>query len=199
VLWQLRLVGVQPAALPGIAQQSDEVSLLLFVHAVEIEQGAESPGLRPHAGVLNPVERGRVDSGALEALPTAPACARGHVRAVACLWGLADLAATAELVTSELVTNATQASDRLRVRADLPIVPVVRLWLASDRISLVIRVWDADDEMPVRRDARPDDMGGRGLMIIDSLAKDWGSYREASGKVVWAVVAREALRGAGDE
>jgi hypothetical protein len=53
--------------------------------------------------------------------------------------------------------------------------------------------------MPVRRDARPDDMGGRGLMIIDSLAKDWGSYREASGKVVWAVVAREALRGAGDE
>jgi anti-sigma regulatory factor (Ser/Thr protein kinase) len=124
----------------------------------------------------------------LAALPTAPACARGHVRAATCQWGLASLTDAAELVASELVTNAIQASHRLRIRADLAIVPVVRLWLVSDRISLVIRVWDANDEMPVRRDTRPDDIDGRGLMIIDSLAKDWGSYRKAAGKVVWALI-----------
>jgi hypothetical protein len=42
--------------------------------------------------------------------------------------------------------------------------------------------------MPVRHDADPDDMGGRGLMIIDGLAKDWGAYRKADGKVVWVMV-----------
>src|SRR5260221_567669 len=62
----------------------------------------------------------------LAALPTAPACARGHVRAAAREWGLSDLADTAELVASELVTNAVQASERLRTRADLAIVPVIR-------------------------------------------------------------------------
>jgi anti-sigma regulatory factor (Ser/Thr protein kinase) len=124
----------------------------------------------------------------LAALPTAPACARGHVRAVAHEWGVSNLADTAELVASELVTNAVQASERLRLRADLGIVPVIRLWLVSDQISMVIRVWDGNDEMPVRRDADPDDIGGRGLMIIDSLAKDWGAYRKADGKVVWVMV-----------
>jgi anti-sigma regulatory factor (Ser/Thr protein kinase) len=128
----------------------------------------------------------------LAALPTAPACARGHVRAVAHEWGLPDLADTAELVASELVTNAVQASQRLRLRADLAVVPVIRLGLVSDQISVVIRVWDGNDEMPVRRDADPDDLGGRGLMIIDSLAKDWGAYRKANGKVVWAMLSPPA-------
>jgi anti-sigma regulatory factor (Ser/Thr protein kinase) len=124
----------------------------------------------------------------LAALPTAAACARGHVRAVASEWGLSDLADTAELVASELVTNAVQASERLKLRADLAIVPVIRLWLVSDQISMLIRVWDGNGERPVRRDADPDDIGGRGLMIIDGVAKDWGAYRKADGKVVWALV-----------
>jgi len=124
----------------------------------------------------------------LAALPTAPGCARGHVRAVAHEWGLPDLADTAELVASELVTNAVQASERLRHRTGPAIVPVIRVWLVSDQISMVIRVWDGNDEMPVRRDADPDDIGGRGLMIIDGLAKDWGAYRKADGKVVWVMV-----------
>jgi anti-sigma regulatory factor (Ser/Thr protein kinase) len=124
----------------------------------------------------------------LAALPTAPACARGHVRAVAREWDLADLADPAELVASELVTNAVQASERLKLRADLAIVPVIRLWVVSDLISMVIRVWDGNDEMPVRRDGDPERISGRGLMIVDGVAKDWGTYRKADGKVVWAMV-----------
>jgi anti-sigma regulatory factor (Ser/Thr protein kinase) len=126
----------------------------------------------------------------LAALPTAPAVARGHVRAVACEWGLAGMADTAELLVSELVTNAVQASQRLRIRADLAIVPVVRLWVTSDQTSMVISVWDASDEMPVLEDSgAADDEGGRGLMLVDALAKDWGSYRKAGGgKVVWVMI-----------
>lgn len=124
----------------------------------------------------------------LHALPTTPACARGHVRAVAHEWRLPDLADTAELLASELVTNAVQASQQLRTRAGLAAVPVVRLWLISDRLSLVVNVWDASDEMPARRDAGPDAIGGRGLMLVETLGKDWGAYRQAGGKVVWVMI-----------
>jgi anti-sigma regulatory factor (Ser/Thr protein kinase) len=121
---------------------------------------------------------------ALAALPSAVPCARGHVRSVAHEWGVAELADTAELLASELVSNAIRASGRLRTAGS----PVVRLWVTSDGESLVIRVWDAGDEMPVRREAGPGDDSGRGLMIIDALSTDWGCYPEADGKIVWAAI-----------
>ena len=114
-----------------------------------------------------------------------------HVRSVAAEWGLAGLADMAELMTSELVTNALQAAGRLKTRADQPAVPVVKLWLLSDRISLVIQVWDGSSDMPVRRDSAPDEEGGRGLMLVEHLAKDWGTYRKDGGKVVWAQITGE--------
>jgi anti-sigma regulatory factor (Ser/Thr protein kinase) len=124
----------------------------------------------------------------LAALPTAPGVARGHVRVVAREWGLADLADTAELVVSELVTNAVQASARLRTMG----CPVVHLWVTSDRVSMVIHVWDASSEMPVRRDADEyDEDGGRGLLLVETLGKDWGAYRKTDGKVVWCLIATE--------
>lgn len=125
---------------------------------------------------------------ALAALPTAVPCARGHVRSVAHEWGLPGLADTAELLASELVTNSVQAYERSKPGADPAIVPVVRLWLASDRLSLVIHVWDTCDEMPIRQDAGPDELGGRGLLLVETLGKDWGAYRQADGKVVWVLI-----------
>jgi anti-sigma regulatory factor (Ser/Thr protein kinase) len=124
----------------------------------------------------------------LAALPSAVSCARGHVRSVALEWGLPDLADTAELLASDSLTNAVQASERLRIRADLAVVPVVRLWLVSDKSSLVIHAWDGNNEMPVRRNAALDEESGRGLMLVESLGKDWGAYRKADGKVVWVLI-----------
>lgn len=125
----------------------------------------------------------------LGAMPSAVPCARLHVRSVCVEWGLADLADTAELLTSEIVTNAVRASERLKTRADLAIVPVVNLWLVSDGISVVIHVWDASDELPVLKDLTADDEGGRGLMLVQALGKEWGTYRKAEGgKVVWVMI-----------
>jgi anti-sigma regulatory factor (Ser/Thr protein kinase) len=121
----------------------------------------------------------------LAALPTAPGVARGHVRSVAREWGLAGLAETAALLASELVTNAVQASDRLETTAGLR---VIRLQVSSDGTALVIHVWDACEEMPVRQDAGPDAVGGRGLLLVETLGKDWGAYRQARGKVVWVLI-----------
>jgi anti-sigma regulatory factor (Ser/Thr protein kinase) len=130
---------------------------------------------------------------ALAALPSAVPCARGHVRAIAHECGLAELANTAELVASELTTNALQASERLRIRADLAIAAVVRIWVTSDQTSIVIHVWDASDDMPVRQEAGPGDTSGRGLTIIDALCDDWGCYREADGKAVWAAITQTVI------
>lgn len=74
------------------------------------------------------------------------------------------------------------------LRADLAFVPVVRVWLISDRRSIVIHVWDASHDMPVRQNSMPDEEGGRGLMLVEALGADWGAYRKADGKVVWVMV-----------
>jgi hypothetical protein len=42
--------------------------------------------------------------------------------------------------------------------------------------------------MPARRDAGPDAIAGRGLMLVETLGKDWGAYRQAGGKVVWVMI-----------
>jgi hypothetical protein len=115
----------------------------------------------------------------LGALDSAVPCARLHARQVVGEWGRPDLADTAELLVSELMTNAIRASVGL-------MLPAVALWLLSDGRCVVIQVWDGSGEMPVRRDADADADSGRGLLLVDSLSRDWGSYPRAGGKVVWA-------------
>jgi anti-sigma regulatory factor (Ser/Thr protein kinase) len=116
----------------------------------------------------------------LAATPSAAGCARGHVGAVAREWGLADLAEVAELLVSELVTNAIRAS----TRASDP----VRLWVTSDRTSLMLCVWDTSPSMPAPQNAGPDQENGRGLLLVESLGNGWGAYPESPGKIVWARV-----------
>jgi anti-sigma regulatory factor (Ser/Thr protein kinase) len=141
--------------------------------------GMQEPGTRPPLLLRTELELG--------AYPSAVPCARAHARSVALEWGLRELAESAELVTSELVTNAVQAASRLKTVE----TPIVRLWLISDRISIVIHVWDPNDEMPMRQDAGSDQVSGRGLVIVDYLSSDWGAYRKENGKVVWARLTRD--------
>jgi hypothetical protein len=130
----------------------------------------------------------------LGALPTAVPCARLHVKHVLREWQQETLADTVELVVSELVTNAVRASIGLLSSEFAghwaPGQPPVRLWLAADGQFAVVQVWDASDALPERQEAELDAESGRGLMLVDSLADDWGSYtpEASSGKVVWAVV-----------
>jgi anti-sigma regulatory factor (Ser/Thr protein kinase) len=115
----------------------------------------------------------------LGAAPAAAARARQHAREVVCAWELPALADTSELIVSELVTNAVAASRGLTS-------PAIRLWLSCDLTALVIHVWDGSNEMPARKDPSLDDESGRGLLLVESLSKDWGAYRTVPGKVVWA-------------
>jgi anti-sigma regulatory factor (Ser/Thr protein kinase) len=121
----------------------------------------------------------------LGALPGAVACARLHARQVLWEWGLSAIAENAELLVSELVTNATQASPSAgRIQP-------VGLWLSSDRSRLLILVQDTSRRPPQPTGgAGEDEERGRGLLIVEAISTKWGwdAKNGSSGKVVWALI-----------
>ena len=121
----------------------------------------------------------------LGALPGAVPCARLHARLLIREWGLAALADDVEILVSELVTNAVQAT-----RALGQAVPV-QLWLLADTARILIIVWDASPQPPIRADVSTEAESGRGLLLVEALSHQWGtSAAPAGGKTVWALTAR---------
>jgi hypothetical protein len=39
--------------------------------------------------------------------------------------------------------------------------------------------------MPATQPPSPDSDNGRGLLLVQALAAQWGTYRQPTGKVVW--------------
>ncbi|MCX3061030.1 SpoIIE family protein phosphatase [Streptomyces beihaiensis] len=99
--------------------------------------------------------------------------AREYARAQLLDWDLDPLVDTAELLVSELVTNALRYGEG-----------EIRLRLLLDR-TMVCEVWDAGLVQPRRRRARDTDEGGRGLQLVGLLSASWGSRRTPRGKTVW--------------
>lgn len=122
----------------------------------------------------------------LGALPGAVPSARLHARQLMWEWGLADASDDVELLTSELVTNAVQASRRLGQGS------AVRLWLRSDALRVLILVWDASPQPPVRVNPGGDAESGRGLLLVEAISDRWDWYATQEpdgGKIVWALSA----------
>ncbi|NUK09416.1 SpoIIE family protein phosphatase [Streptomyces lunaelactis] len=123
---------------------------------------------------LNGIDAESVAAFELSLEPREAARARRLVRGQLRAWGLAEVTETAELLVSELVTNAVRhACGR---RAEL------RLVRAG---SLLCEVADEDHTLPTLLDARPDGERGRGLRVVSSLAREWGTSRTSDGKTVW--------------
>ena len=104
--------------------------------------------------------------------------ARRFVRATLEQWSLGALSAHAELMVSELVTNAV-----LHARTDL----VVRLRLRSTPTPGLLRVGVHDASQRSLRSLHYSDLAttGRGLQIVRALASDTGVQAEPDGKTVW--------------
>ena len=140
----------------------------------------------------------------LGALRGAVPCARLHARHVLWEWGLSDLDEAVELVVSELVTNAIQASAGLSREVpgydeDSQGLPCVWLWLASDGRQLVVEVGDSSPRAPMQAQTEQDVEGGRGLLLVETVSRRWGYYfpaekddghRKIIRKVVWAQITR---------
>ncbi len=129
----------------------------------------------------------------LAALPGAVPCARLHARQVLWEWGHGAVAESAELLVSEIVTNAVRASSGPPSGrpdgATAGRVPTVRFWLAADRHRVLIQVWDSCQRKPERQDPGLAAESGRGLLLVEALSSEWGSFADShrGGKVVWAL------------
>ncbi|MFJ4466055.1 SpoIIE family protein phosphatase [Streptomyces sp. NPDC089424] len=89
-------------------------------------------------------------------------------------WGLSELAAPAELMVGELVTNAVRHSHH---------GPVELRLVRGD--TLLCEVDDDDHDLPTLLSAGPLDEAGRGLRVVSTLAREWGASRTKAGKTVW--------------
>ncbi|AWW37811.1 serine/threonine protein phosphatase [Streptomyces cadmiisoli] len=109
----------------------------------------------------------------LEPEEMAPGKARRLVRRALARWELEDLTDSVELLVSEVVTNAVRYASR----------PITLRLLRTD----VLRCEVGDDvpQLPRLRQARATDEGGRGLYLVNRLARRWGATRLSTGKVVW--------------
>jgi len=103
--------------------------------------------------------------------------ARQVVAATVDAWGLGALGADAQLVVSELVSNALLHA---------PGAETHELQIVRHGTGIRLSVADGSSTGPALRppdDGRP---GGRGLRIVEALTTAWGHEPQPDGKRVWA-------------
>ena len=109
--------------------------------------------------------------------PEGASFARRAMARAAELWLLdKEMTDTALLLVSELATNAIRHG-----------TPPVRMLLRLDDGRLRVEVTDSSPTLPQIGHPGPDQIGGRGLQIVQQLAARWGAQasRSALGKTVW--------------
>jgi PAS domain S-box-containing protein len=145
---------VLAALLPGSGEPADDVTLL-FVRTPAAPLASARTLLRPE--------------------PEQVAAGRGFVRDALGAWGHDELANTARLLASEILTNAVANTDH-----------PVGLYLHHTAHELVVEVADDNARPPRLTLPGPAEESGRGLTLVDALSDAWGIRPSAgAGKVVW--------------
>ena len=108
------------------------------------------------------------------ATPASAGAARRFVESVLAGTELDHVAYTATMLVSELVTNAI-----LHTGTPLEVVVI------PDGPRLRVEVHDGSAQMAVRKHYSTMSGTGRGLMLVERMAGEWGCDRTADGKVVW--------------
>ncbi|MER6396832.1 SpoIIE family protein phosphatase [Kitasatospora sp. NPDC001603] len=132
----------------------------------------------PEGGLAAQQLRRRIGQADLERISEVRAELRDALRR----WGVAELVDTAELLASELVTNAIRHTDR-----DAMFTARLYREAAADggRARLRVEVEDESDLWPTRRTPGEQASSGRGLMLVEALADGWGVEPRGSGKRMW--------------
>ncbi|MFG2131004.1 ATP-binding protein [Streptomyces sp. NPDC048751] len=118
--------------------------------------------------------------------PRAVPICRRTLRLILTAHGLPHLTEAAELLATELITNAVQHTKG---------PAAIRLHATHD--TLRIGVWDSDPNPPrPAQDSTPDSEGGRGLTLVLTCADAWGwtEHRDSAGtgKYIWCELAAAA-------
>ena len=112
-----------------------------------------------------------------QTFPSTPASARQARRFVESVLEDGDLdhfAYPATMLVSELVANAV-----LHTGTVIEVVVCPEL----DRVR--VEVHDGSPQLPIRKHYSNLSGTGRGLLLVERMASEWGSDRTAEGKVVW--------------
>ncbi|MEU5807838.1 SpoIIE family protein phosphatase [Streptomyces sp. NPDC047718] len=107
--------------------------------------------------------------------PDGPATARHLIRAAVAAWGAEEMTDEIELAADELMTNAlvhTEGGGHVSLRMT-----------AEGRIR--VEVEDSSSALPHRREAGDWAVSGRGLLLVERLAREWGVEPRGGGKCVW--------------
>ncbi|WP_371482413.1 ATP-binding protein [Kitasatospora sp. NBC_00315] len=131
-------------------------------------RGVSAPGCALHRRLHLPLDAADL---------VAVGAVRHRLRGALEQWGVPELADTAELLTSEVVTNALVHTTHGAVFDAV---------LTAD-LRLRIEVQDGTPRLPGRRrePAAEFATSGRGLFLVEALADDWGVQLRGDGKVTW--------------
>jgi PAS domain S-box-containing protein len=110
----------------------------------------------------------------LPADASAPGLGRQFLTGTLSEWGCSAITETVKLLANELISNAVD-------HARGPFC----LRTHRTATELTVEVTDHSSRPALARSVRPTDVRGRGLMLVDKLAHDWGSRPLDDGKVVW--------------
>ena len=142
----------------------------------------------------------------LEPTPQAAGEARRFVASTCRRWDIDSVVDELTLTVSELVTNAVLHA-RTQIEVELcvvggtvtacvidrdprpPVIRPVRLDLLADLDAAPFLTPDVDDRHPTSYVGTSGSVaGGRGLLIVDAIADEWGVAERADGKEVWLTI-----------
>ncbi|GAA3646804.1 ATP-binding protein [Streptomyces iranensis] len=150
-------------------------------HSVGVAPSYEALRLGRGGTVVAPP---RHDVFRLPALSTSVAEARRHVVRRLGSWGIdQDTRDSAELIVSELFTNAVRHTSSEDVRCSLQLI--------GTRLRLEVADQGCARTVPEARSVSADQEGGRGLMLVEAMSEAWGvrPNQGGAGRAVWAYLA----------
>jgi PAS domain S-box-containing protein len=151
---------VLAALLPRSGEPADDVTLLL----------ARTPAAPLASAQLT-----------LRPQPQQVAVARRFTRDTLTAWQHAELADTACLLVSEILTNAVRHARQ-----------TIGLHLHHTDREIIAEITDDNAQLPQHTLPAPADQSGRGLTLVQALAGTWGARPSRTGKTVWFTLATHA-------
>ena len=110
--------------------------------------------------------------------------ARSAIRQALTAWRMDHLSGDAELLASELVANAAEHGDGEPISLALRRHPE-----PGEQPGLTCEITDGSPAMPRRTEPGPDRERGRGLAIVNALARSSGVRASQTGKTSWFTLA----------
>ena len=105
--------------------------------------------------------------------------ARYEVAGTLAEWDWREHSPAAQLIVSELVSNAVEHAETQ-----------VEVVMTATESILRLQVTDCGGGTPLRREVIPGDPSGRGLNVVAFLAREWGTKVEPGHTTVWCTLGR---------